>query len=112
MSLQTNPYQRNELESQLRVVERDLHQLQQQMAAYAPPPQPIMEHHQHQNPYGPKSSNPYMSPGDSGVQSGVASGAQSGVQTKAHSEVAPGDLEQLDGDDGAPNQQPFGMLHA
>ena len=42
---------RNELESQLRVVERDLHQLQQQMAPYAPPPQPIMDHH-HQNPYG------------------------------------------------------------
>ena len=71
--------------------------------------------HTHTHTYthtGPKSSNPYMSPGDSGVQSGVASGAQSGVQTKAHSEVAPGDLEQLDGDDGAPNQQPFGMLHA
>lgn len=114
MSLQTNPYQRNELESQLRVVDRDLHQLQQQMAAYAVPPQPIMDHHHQQHPYSygpPKGGNPYLSPADSaigsGVPSGVASSVQSGVQTKAHSEVAPGDLEQFDGDDGAP-QQPFG----
>ena len=62
--------------------------------------------------YGPpKGGNPYLSPADSaigsGVPSGVASSVQSGVQTKAHSEVAPGDLEQFDGDDGAP-QQPFG----
>lgn len=52
----------------------------------------------------PKS---YMSPGDSGIASGIPSAMQSGMQTSAPSEVAPGDLEQLDGEDGAP-QQPFG----
>ncbi|CAI8003909.1 Catenin beta-1, partial [Geodia barretti] len=111
ISIQNNPYHRNELESQLRVVERDMHQLQQQMAAYAP--QPMMDHHQqqhHYHGYGPKGGGPYMSPGDSaigsGVSSGLVSGVQSGVQTKAHSDVAPGDLEQLDSDEIPPQQQP------
>lgn len=51
-----------------------------------------------------------MSPGDSGIASGIPSAMQSGMQTSAPSEVAPGDLEQLDGEDGAP-QQPFGNEH-
>lgn len=38
---------RNELESQLRVVERDLHQIQQQLAAYTPASHQTME-----QPYG------------------------------------------------------------
>ena len=54
-----------------------------------------------------------MSPGDSAIGSGVSSGIVSGVQssihsgaqTKAHSEVAPGDLEQIDDDSTPPSQQ-------
>jgi hypothetical protein len=46
----------------------------------------------------------------------MVSGVQSGVQTKAHSDVAPGDLEQLDSDEIPPQQQPqqqqsFGKIH-
>ena len=55
-----------------------------------------------------------MSPADSafgsGVPSGMASSVPSGVQTKAQSEVAPGDLEQLDPEDGA-LPQTFGERH-
>ena len=70
--------------------------------------------------YGPKGGGPYMSPGDSaigsGVSSGMVSGVQSGGQNKAHSDVAPGDLEQLDSDEIPPQQQPqqqqsFGKIH-
>ena len=40
---------RNELESQLGVVEREMYQLQQQMTTYASAnPQPMMEQHHHQ----------------------------------------------------------------
>ena len=47
-----------------------------------------------------------MSPGDSAFASGVPSNAPSGVQTKAHSDVAAGDLEQFDSEEGG--QASFG----
>ena len=63
--------------------------------------------------YGPppKGGNAYMqSPGDSAIgtalPSGMASGIQSGVQTSAHSEVGPGDLQQLEDEDIKPPIQP------
>lgn len=63
--------------------------------------------HAHVGYNHPKS---YLSPGDSGIGSGIPSAMQSGMQTSAPSEVAPGDLEQLDGEEGPP-QQPFGNIH-
>lgn len=84
VNLQSNPYQRHEIESQLRQNEREIHHYQQQLG-------PGMEPHSYQAYGPPKGGNPYgvMSPGDSAIGSGVASG----VTTNAHSAVADDDLE-------------------
>lgn len=100
LNLQSNPYQRHEIESQLRQNEREIQHYQQQLG-------PGMDQHPYPA-YGPPKGNPFgvMSPVDSAIGSGVTSG----VTTNAPSAVADGDLEDFKdeepGSAGFPPYQP------
>ena len=95
-NLHTNPYQRHEIEAQLRQLEREIQQYQQQLG-------PGMELPPY-TAYGPpKGGSSYLSPVDSAIGSGVTSG----VTTKAHSVVGVDDLEEFEDEEQLPPAYPY-----